>query len=110
MGEEKEKDMQREGSKEREEEEGKGRTSAVQLNPISPGLVHHLSGVREALDELVDLFDSHRARLGELATERRGAETVARGDGVRVDFDGGLAATVGELSDDEGTLPVEKDA
>ena len=77
---------------------------AVQLRAIRSGLVQDLSGIRPPIDQIVNLLDRQRPRLGKLhAAQRRGLD-VRRGDGVLGHVFGDLTSAVGELADAERSV------
>lgn len=76
----------------------------MQLRTIRSGLVQDLGGIRPPIDQIVDLLDRQRSRLGKLhATQRRGLD-VRRGDGMLGDVLGNLTSAVGELADAERSV------
>jgi hypothetical protein len=76
----------------------------VQLRAIRTSLVQDLCGIRPPVDEIVNLLERQRPRLGKGHAAQGRCLDVGRGDGVLGHVFGDLAAAVGELSDAEGSV------
>ena len=76
----------------------------TQLTTIRAGLVQSLGTERPSVDQVLDLILTQRSGLSKLHTTHRGALDVRGRDGSVDDLVGDLTTSVGELTNDEGSV------
>lgn len=76
----------------------------TQLTTIRTGLVQSLGTESPSVDQVLDLILTQRSGLSKLHTAHRGALDVRGRDGSVDDLFGDLTTSMGELTDDEGSV------